>query len=130
MPVELGLVASLARPGGNLTGISNFTGELMPKRFEVLCELAPQAKVIAWLANPNSSIYEDMLEKLQEAARTKVVELSIMKPSNEGEIDAAFGSLVRRQAGALLIDADPYFNSWREQLVALASHYAVPTTHE
>src|SRR5262249_50074068 len=64
-PVELGLVASLARPGGNVTGISNFTGELMPKRFELLCELVPQVRVIAWLANPTSSTYENDVKELR-----------------------------------------------------------------
>jgi putative ABC transport system substrate-binding protein len=130
MPVELGLVASLARPGGNLTGISNFTGELMPKRFELLSELVPQARVIAWLANPNASTYEHKIKEMQDAARAKGVELSVRKASNESEIDDAFASLVQQQAGALLIDADPYFNSRREQLVALAARYAVPTMHE
>jgi putative ABC transport system substrate-binding protein len=130
MPVELGLVASLARPGGNLTGISNFTGELMPKRFELLSELVPQASVIALLVNPNSMATKDMVKELQDAARTKGVELSVLKASNESEIDAAFASLVQSPAGALLIAADPYLNNRREQLVALAARYAVPTMHE
>jgi ABC-type uncharacterized transport system substrate-binding protein len=130
MPVELGLVASLARPGGNLTGISNITGELMPKRFELLSELVPQARVIALLANPNAVATKGMVKGLQDAARTKGVELSVLKASNESEIDAAFVSLVQSQAGALLIAADPYFNSRREQLVALAARYAVPAMHE
>jgi putative ABC transport system substrate-binding protein len=131
LPVELGLVASLARPGGNLTGISNFTGELMPKRFELLSELVPQARVIALLVNPNAMTTKDMVKELQDAARTKEgVELSVLKASNESEIDAAFASLVQSQAGALLIAADPYLNSRREQLVALAARYAVPAMHE
>jgi putative ABC transport system substrate-binding protein len=129
-PVELGLVASLARPGGNLTGISNFTGELMPKRFELLSELVPQARVIALLVNPNGMMTKDMVKELQDAARTKGVELSVLKASNESEIDAAFASLVQSQTGALLIAADPYLNSRREQLVALAARYAVPAMHE
>jgi putative ABC transport system substrate-binding protein len=129
-PVELGLVASLARPGANVTGISNFTGELMPKRFELLCELVPQARVIAWLANPNSSTHENDVKELREAAHVKGVELSVLKATNESEIDAAFASLVQHQAGALLMDAHPYFNSRREQLVALAARYAVPAMHE
>jgi putative ABC transport system substrate-binding protein len=70
-PVELGLVASLARPSGNVTGISNFTGELMPKRFELLSELVPQARVISWLANPTGVTYENDVKELQEAARVK-----------------------------------------------------------
>ena len=102
----------------------------MPKRFELLSELVPQARMIAWLANPKASTYEDMIKELQDAAGAKGVELSVLKASNEGEIDAAFAYLVQQQAGALLVDADPYFNSRREQLVALASHYAVPVMHE
>jgi putative ABC transport system substrate-binding protein len=129
-PVEQGLVASLARPGGNLTGISNLTGELMPKRLELLSELVPQARVIALLVNPNPFAYEDMVKDLQQAARARGVELPILKASSEGEIDAAFASLVHQQAGALLIAADAYFNSRREQLVALAARYAVPAMHE
>ena len=130
MPVQLGLVASLARPGGNLTGISNFTGELMPKRFELLSELVPHASVIALLFSPNATMTEDMVKKLRDAARKKGVNLSVLKASNKSEIDAAFASLVQSQAGALLIAADPYLNSRREQLVALAARYAVPAMHE
>jgi putative tryptophan/tyrosine transport system substrate-binding protein len=129
-PVEQGLVASLARPGGNLTGISNLTGDLMPKRLELLSELVPQARVIALLVNPNSLGYEDMIKDLQQAARARGVELPILKASNEGEIDAAFASLAHQQAAALLIAADAYFNNRREQLVALAKRYAVPAMHE
>jgi putative ABC transport system substrate-binding protein len=130
MPVELGLVASLARPGGNLTGISNITGDLMPKRLALLSELVPQARVIALLANPNGMMTKDMVKGLQDAARAKGVELAVLKAGNESEIDAAFASLGQSQAGALLIAADPYLNSRREQLVALAARYAVPTMHE
>src|SRR5882724_5846597 len=88
-PVELGLVASLARPGGNLTGINMITAELMPKRLEPLSELAPRAGVIALLANPGA---ESMIREVQEAARVKGVQLQILKASSESEIDAAFAS--------------------------------------
>jgi putative ABC transport system substrate-binding protein len=117
-PVEQGLVASLARPGGNLTGISNLTGDLMPKRLELLSELVPQARVIALLVNPNSLGYEDMIKDLRQAARARGVELLILKASSEGEIAAAFATLAQQQAAALLIGADAYFNNRREQLVA------------
>ena len=124
-PVELGLVASLARPGGNLTGINMITAELMPKRLELLCELVPRAGVIALLANPGA---ESMIREMQEAARAKGVQLQILKASSESEIDAAFASPL--QAGALLVGNDPFFMSRREQLVALAARYAVPAMYE
>jgi putative tryptophan/tyrosine transport system substrate-binding protein len=102
----------------------------MTKRFELLSELVPQARVIALLVNPNAIATKVMVKELQDAARTKGVELSVLEASNESEIDAAFASLVQSQAGALLIAADPYLNSRREQLVALAARYAVPAMHE
>jgi putative ABC transport system substrate-binding protein len=125
-PVAAGLVASLARPGGNLTGFSPFQFELMPKRLELLTELVPQARVIALLVNPNDPRAEGLIRDVQEAARTKGVQLPILKASTEGEIDAAFTTLVQLPAGALVVSADPFFSSRREQLVALASRHAVP----
>jgi len=124
--VAAGLVASLARPGGNITGSSPFQFELMPKRLELLTELVPQARVIALLVNPNDPRAEGLIRDVQEAARTKGVQLPILKASTEGEIDAAFTTLVQLPAGALVVSADPLFSSRREQLVALASRHAVP----
>jgi putative ABC transport system substrate-binding protein len=129
-PVGDGLVASLARPGGNLTGISFLIGELNPKRFELLSELVPQAKVIAMLRNPNISGSERAIRDVQEAARANGGQLHILEASTESEIDAAFASLVQRQAGALLVSADPFFFNQREQIVALAARYAVPAIYE
>jgi putative tryptophan/tyrosine transport system substrate-binding protein len=128
-PVELGLVASLARPGGNLTGVSIITGEMMPKRLELLSELVPQAGVIALLVNPNTPTAERVIRDMQEAARVKGVQLLILKARTEGEIDTAFAALVQRRAGALVAVTDPFFNSRREQLVALASRHAVPAMY-
>ncbi len=102
-PVAAGLVASLARPGGNLTGFSPFQVELMPKRLELLTELVRQARVIALLVNPNFPLTERIIQDLQEAAHTKGVQLSILKVSTDDEIDAAFATLVQRHAGALLV---------------------------
>ena len=129
-PVERGLVASLARPGGNLTGVSILIAELMPKRLELLSELVPQARVIALLVNPNNPSAERMIRDVQEAARAKGVQLHILKAGTESEIDAAFATLVQLQAGALVVGADPFFNSRRDQLVALASRHAVPAIYE
>jgi putative tryptophan/tyrosine transport system substrate-binding protein len=128
-PVGAGLVASLARPGGNITGFSPLQLEMMPKRFELLTELVPQARTIALLVNPNDPNTERVMPVVLEAAHTKGVHLSILKASTEGEIDAAFASLVQLQAGALLVPADPFFNSRREQLLVLASRHAVPAIY-
>jgi putative tryptophan/tyrosine transport system substrate-binding protein len=128
-PVELGLVASLARPGGNLTGVGFLNVELMPKRLELLSELVPQAGVIALLVNPNNASAERVMRDVREAARSKRVQLPILKAATETEIDAAFVTLVQQQAGALVVGNDPIFNSQREQLVALASRHAVPAIY-
>jgi putative ABC transport system substrate-binding protein len=125
-----GLVASLARPGGNLTGVSFLNRELHPKRFELLSELVPQAKVIALLVNPTIPATEHVIRAVQEAAQAKGLQLHILKASTESEIDAAFASLVQRQAGALVVSADPFFYSRREQIVALAVRHAVPAIYE
>jgi putative ABC transport system substrate-binding protein len=128
-PVATGLYASLARPGGNLTGVSPLTAELMPKRLELLSELVPQAGVIALLVNPNNAGAERIISDVQEAARAKRVQLQILKAGTESEINAAFGSLVQLRAGALVVATDPFLNSRREQLVALASRHAVPAIY-
>jgi putative tryptophan/tyrosine transport system substrate-binding protein len=128
-PVGIGLVASLARPGGNLTGFSNIAVELMPKLLDLLSELVPQAGVIALLVNPDNAYTEHLIRDVQEAARAKAVKLPVVKARTEGEIDAAFASLVQLQAGALVVDPDGFFNSRGEQLVALASRRAVPAIY-
>jgi putative tryptophan/tyrosine transport system substrate-binding protein len=125
-PVEAGLVASLARPGGNLTGFSPFQFELMPKRLELLTELVPQARVIALLVNPNEPRTEGLIRDMQEAARAKGVQLPVLKAAAEGEIDAAFASLVDLHADALVLSPDPLFNNRRDQIVTLAARHAVP----
>ena len=128
--VALGLVASLARPGGNLTGISIMSPELNPKRLDLLSQLVPQASVIALLVNPSNAIAEVTIRDVQEAARAKGVQLQILRAGTEAEIDSAFAALVQLRAGALVAATDPFFNSRREQLVALASHHAVPAIWE
>jgi putative ABC transport system substrate-binding protein len=110
--------------------VSVFTVELMAKRLELLSELVPQAKVIALLANPNNPDTEPMIRDVQEAARTKGVQLPIVKARNESEIDAAFASLVQLQAGGLVVGTDPFFASRREQLAALAARHAVPAIYD
>jgi putative ABC transport system substrate-binding protein len=132
-PVGKGLVASLARPGGNITGFSNFAGELTPKRLELLCELVPQATVIALLANPDNTpdnAGEQFVRFRQAAARVKGVQLPVLKARTEDEIDTAFASLGQLRAGGLVVESDAFYISRREQLLALASRYAVPVIYE
>jgi putative ABC transport system substrate-binding protein len=128
-PVGAGVVASLARPGGNLTGSSIMATELTSKRLELLSELVPQCHVIALLVNPNSPEAEPTIRDAQEAAGAKGVELPILKAGTEDEIDVAFASLSQLQAGALIVGNDPFFDGRVEQLVALASRYAVPAIY-
>jgi len=128
-PVGMGLVASLARPGGNLTGFTNLIGELMAKRLELLSELVPRARVIALLVNPNTPGAPGVERIVQEAARRKGVQLQILKAGTEGEIDSAFASLVELHADAILVLGDVFFSSQREQLVALASRHGVPAIY-
>jgi putative tryptophan/tyrosine transport system substrate-binding protein len=128
-PVAAGLVASLARPGGNLTGVSNIARELNPKRLELLSETVPHAGVIALLVNPIDVNTERVIGDVQEAARAKGRQLHILKASTENEIDAAFATLVQLHAGALLVSSDPFLNSRREQLITLAARHAVPAIY-
>jgi putative tryptophan/tyrosine transport system substrate-binding protein len=128
-PVAAGLVASLARPGGNLTGVSIMGAELTPKRLELLSELAPQFGVFALLVNPNYPSVDHEIRDAQEAARAKGVQLHILKATTESEIDAAFGTLLQLQGGALVVGVDPFFFSRSEQLVALAARHAVPAIY-
>jgi len=125
-PVAVGLVASLARPGGNVTGFSPFQYEMMPKRLELLTELVPQARVIALLVTPNEPRTEGLVRDMLEAAPVKGIKLQILKAGTGGEIDAAFATLAQLQAGALVLGPDSFLGSRREQIVALASRHAVP----
>jgi putative ABC transport system substrate-binding protein len=129
-PVEAGLVQSFAHPGGNLTGISIATGQLNPKRLELLSELAPHAGVIAMLVNPRNSQTERIASLAQRAAREKGIRLTMLQAATEEEFEPAFASLAALQAGALLVGNDPFFYTRREQLVALAARYTVPAIYE
>jgi putative ABC transport system substrate-binding protein len=106
-PVELGLIASLARPGGNLTGLSLLFVELAPKRLELLSELVPKAKVMALLVNPNNPNAEQTIREMHEAARAKGVQLHTLKAATEREIDTAFSTLTELFAGAVVVGSDP-----------------------
>jgi putative tryptophan/tyrosine transport system substrate-binding protein len=129
-PIADGLVASLARPGSNLTGMIFMTAEMLPKRLELLSELVPQAGVIALLVNPNNPVPEPVMRDVQEAARAKGLQLHILKASTAGEIDAAFASLVQLHAGAFILGPDAFLNSRREQITTLAARHAVPAIYD
>ena len=129
-PVQLGLVASLNRPGGNITGVTSLTGELAAKRLNLLHELVPTAAVVAVLVNPsNPATTEAETRSLRDAARSRGLQMHVLGASNESEIDAAFRTLVEFRAGALVVRADPLFDDRRDQVVALAARHAVPAIY-
>jgi putative ABC transport system substrate-binding protein len=128
-PVADGLVVSFPRPGGNLTGVTLLIEALYAKRLELLSELVSQARVIALLVNPNGGNTEGVIREVQEAARTKRLQLHIWKADSEAEIDAAFAGLVEQHADALIVGANPFFDTRRDQLLALAARHAVPTIY-
>jgi len=130
-PVQLGLVTSLSRPGGNLTGVVTLNVEVAAKRLELLHELVPTATIVALLVNPTSTaLAETTTRELETAARTLGLELHVLHASSEREIDAAFATLVQLRAGALVIGADALFNSRSEQLAALTICYGVPAIYQ
>jgi len=128
-PVQLGLVASLNRPGGNLTGTNSLIGELGAKGLAVLHELMPSIATIGFLENPNNPVSGLMRGDVLAAAPVVGLKVQILKAGTDREIDAAFVSLVQAQTGALLVGNDPLFNSRIEQLVALAARHAIPTMY-
>jgi putative ABC transport system substrate-binding protein len=125
-PVELGLVASLNRPGGNVTGVATLNVALGSKRLELLHELVPTATIIAALVNPTNPNVETLTRDLQTAARALGQETVVVNARTAGDIDALFARLVQQRVGALLVDTDAFFFSRRNQLIALAKQYAVP----
>jgi putative ABC transport system substrate-binding protein len=129
-PVEAGLVASLNRPGGNMTGVSNLTVETGAKQMELLHELVPAATLIALLVNPANPVLADTLSRdLQTAARAMRQQILVVSASTESDIDAAFATLVEQKVGALVVGNDPFFNARPNQLVALAARHAVPAIY-
>jgi putative ABC transport system substrate-binding protein len=128
-PVGLGLVASLARPGGNATGTINIAIELNAKRLEILRELVPAATTISVLANPSNSDGEVQSKEVDAAARTIKQRIVIFNASNEGDFDRVFESMVQSGTGALFVNASPFFTSQRKKLVALAARYAIPASY-
>jgi ABC-type uncharacterized transport system substrate-binding protein len=128
-PVKVGLVASLARPGGNLTGINFLSAELAAKRLELVRELVPTATRVSVLVNPTGPNSASTLRDAQSAARTIGLEIQVLNAATSREINAAFATFVRERPDALFIDIDPFFTSRRVQLVHLASHHRMPATY-
>ena len=125
-PLRHGLVASLSRPGGNVTGASFFTTALGAKRLELLRDIVPKVSAIAYLVNPNNPEAEPQTKDVREAARALGLDLQVLNATNEGEIDAGFASLIQFRAGALLVGSDPYLLSRRNRIAALTIRHAVP----
>jgi putative ABC transport system substrate-binding protein len=127
-PVQLGLVTSLARPGGNLTGVTSLNAEVGAKLLELLHELVPRATTIGLLVNPNNpNVAEPTTKSVQEAARTVGLEVHVLRASADRDFDTVFATLVQMRAGALVIGPDPFFITRSEQLGELAFRHAIPT---
>jgi ABC-type uncharacterized transport system substrate-binding protein len=128
-PVKLGLVASLARPGGNLTGANSFIGELAAKRLELLRELLPGITRVTVFVNPTTPLAESALKDIEPAARAMGMQIKVLNASSSGEINAAFATFVHERPDALFVSADSLFTTRRVQLVHLATRYAVPASY-
>jgi putative tryptophan/tyrosine transport system substrate-binding protein len=129
-PVRLGLVASLARPGGNLTGINLFNAEITAKRLDLLRELVPGAARVGVLVNPtNATTTESTLRDVVVAARATGLQIKVLNASTSREIEAAFASFMRERSDVLFIASDPYYHSRRAQLVVLAARHTIPATY-
>jgi len=128
-PVQLGLVASLNRPGGNLTGFNGFSAELGAKALALLHELVPSTATLGFLENPNNPTFELTTRDVLAAAPVVGLKVQILKASTDREIDAAFVSLVQARTGALIVGLDALFNNRFEQVVALAARHAIPTMY-
>jgi putative ABC transport system substrate-binding protein len=128
-PIQAGLVASLNRPGGNITGIALLTTELAQKRFELLHELVRTANPVAMLVNPATPLTVSETRGAQKAADSLGLQLHVLNASTEREIDTAFGTMLKLRAGALVVSVDPFLNSQRKQIVALAARHFVPAIY-
>src|SRR5262249_35018037 len=128
-PVEIGYVASWAHPGGNATGVTFYSGELEGKRMELLHELVPSATKIAFISNPNILGAKHQIQMAQEAARSFGLQLHVLNAATAEKIDAAFASMVQLKANALVVGANQFFSTRRDQFVALAAKTKVPAIY-
>ena len=128
-PVQAGLVASLNRPGGNMTGVVILSEELAAKRLDLLHELVPTAGVVGVMVDPTNPVSDPQTRNLQDAARSLGLQLHLLRASTASEIDAAFGTLVELRAGALVLAGGPFFTNQRAQIIALAARHAVPAIY-
>jgi putative ABC transport system substrate-binding protein len=129
-PVQLGLVASLAKPGGNATGVNFLSVEIAAKRLQLLNGLVPTSSIIAVLVNPNFPATESSVSELESAARVMGRQVEIVKATNESELDATYVTISQMRAGALMVGNDPFFTSRRAQIVAVAARLAIPAIYE
>ena len=129
-PIAMGLVASLNRPGGNLTGVSSLNVEVTPKRLEILREAIPTATVVAVLLNPTSPTADSQLRNLQEAARALGLQLNVLHASSARDFDPVFASLLQLRASGLVVASDTFFATHGEQLAAITVRHAVPAIHQ
>jgi putative ABC transport system substrate-binding protein len=128
-PVKSGLIASLSRPGGNVTGISNLSTAMEPKRLGLLHDLVPQAKAFGALLNPEFPTFADQLADIQAAAQTTGAEIHVFRAGTDHDIEAAFESITQQRIAALLVASDPFFNSRRDEIAALAARRGVPAMY-
>lgn len=128
-PVEGGVVTSLNRPGGNITGVTLFSGELGAKRVELLRELVPKTAVFGVLENPKNPNLPAIMRGMQKAARAGGAKLVVVSASSDSELDTAFATFVKQRVGALLVSPDPFFNSNRPRVVSLSALHAIPTIY-
>jgi putative tryptophan/tyrosine transport system substrate-binding protein len=129
-PVKMGLVASLSRPGGNATGVSLLTTAPEAKRLSILHELAPRAGVVGVLIDPNYQQAEDQAREVQEAAKALNLQIEIAHAGKDQELESAFAALVRSHAAALLVTADPFFDTRRDHIIALAAQFRLPAIYQ
>jgi putative ABC transport system substrate-binding protein len=129
-PVRFGIVTSLSRPGGNMTGVNLFASQMETKRLGLLRALVPKAELIAILLNPNNPVATDQVREVQEAASALSQQIHILSANSESEINAAFATVVQLRAAAMLVSSDPFFNSQRDKIIALAARYSIPAIYE
>jgi putative ABC transport system substrate-binding protein len=129
-PVKVGLVNSLSRPDGNVTGVNILTTELEAKRLGLLHQMVPTASMVAHLVNPTYPPTQTNVRDVAAAARVMGLQIILIEASSESEINAAFAAIIQKRAGALLVGADPFFNGRRDQIVALAARHAIPAIFE